>query len=273
LTISIDDLPRIAAAAALSLRDALLAILGDDLVGAWLQGGTTFADRRPSGDVDVSAVISRITPEERTPAGWNADPQSRPARVYAAQESIAREHGVEFDSLYLSADDVGGGGLPPAAFDGSHFETGWAVYRAHWLAGQYVHLHGRRAEDLVVPPTQAELRGALDRELEHLERHVFEGDTRDPFEATYAVLNGCRILRTLDTGSPVISKRSAGTWGLEHLPGRWHGVIEAAVRSYDGAASPEDTEILRVTMAPFVDLLRQRLPAADPHRPGPPRWS
>ena len=219
MTITIADLPEAAASASLRLRDELLAILGADLVSAWLHGGTTFADRpaRP-GDLDICAVIANVAPDERTPRAWRRDPGSRPSRIYAAQESIARESGVDLDTLYLLADEVGRGRLPSSAFDKNRRETGWAVYRAHWLAGQYVLLHGRSPEELVVAPTTAELHRALDRELEHLERHVYEGDANDPYEATYAILNGCRILRTLETGSPVISKRSAGAWGLANLP-------------------------------------------------------
>ncbi len=147
--------------------------------------------------------------------------------------------------MYLLADEVGGGRLPSGAFEKNQRVTGWAVYRAHWLAGQYVLLHGRPPEELITAPTTAELRRALDRELEHLERHVYEGDAADPYEATYAIFNGCRILRTLETGSPVISKRSAGEWGLANLPQRWHDAIRAAGRSYDGAATAEDNETLR----------------------------
>jgi hypothetical protein len=274
LTVSIDDLPETAATASLRLRDELLAILGPDLVGAWLHGGTTFADRpdRP-GDLDICAVSASASPNERSPRAWRADPGSRPSRIYAAQDSIARDHAVTFDTMYLLADDVGRGKPPSNAFQQSRRVTGWAVYRAHWLAGRYVLLHGRRPEELVQPPTAVELRHALDRELEHLERHVHEGDADDPYEAAYAIHNGCRILHTLETGSPVISKRSAGRWGLEHLPERWHQAIRAAGRSYDGGASTQDVDVLRVTMAPFVDMVRHRLPALKPRRPGSPRWS
>jgi hypothetical protein len=270
----IDDLPEAAASASLRLRHELLAILGADLVGAWLHGGTTFVDRPAQpGDLDICAVIANVAPDERTPRTWRRDPGSKPSRIYAAQDSIVRESGVIFDTMYLPADEVGRGRLPSSAFAKSRRETGWAVYRAHWLAGQYVLLDGRSPEELVVAPTTSEIRLALDRELEHLERHVYEGDANDPFEATYGILNGCRILRTLETGSPVISKRSAGDWGLENLPPRWHGAIHAAHRSYDGVASAKDNEILRVAMPPFIDIVRQRLPRTDPRRTGPPRWS
>jgi hypothetical protein len=274
VTIPISDLPEAAASASLRLRDELLAILGADLVGAWLHGGTTFADRpeRP-GDLDICAVIANVAPDERTPRTWRPDPSSRPSRIYAAQERIVREDGVMFDTMYLLADEVGLGRLPSSAFERTRRTTGWAIYRAHWSAGQYVPLHGHSPEELIASPTTAEVDRALDREVEHLERHVYEGDAADPFEATYAIFNGCRILHTLETGSAVMSKRSAGAWGLENLPPRWHSAIRAAGRSYDGAASAEDNETLRVTVGPFVEMVRHRLPRTDPPRPGPPRWS
>jgi hypothetical protein len=269
----IAELPDAAAAASLRLRDELLAIVGVDLVGMWVHGGTTFADRpgRP-GDLDICAVLANVVPDERSPSAWRADPDSRPSRIYTAQESIARELSVIFDTTYLLVEEVGRSRIPSSAFERSHRETDWAVARAHWLAGQYVPLYGQSPEGLVIAPTNAELRRALDRELEHLERHVLEGDANDPFEATYAFFNGCRILRTLETGSPVISKRSAGAWGLENLPPRWHSAIEAAGRAYDGTATAEDNETLRVTMAPFVEMVRQRMPPRR-RRAGAPRWS
>ena len=252
----------------------MLAILGDDLVALWLHGGTTFADRplRP-GDVDLCVVVGNATPHERDPDRWRADPASRPHRIHAAQDSIARDHGVAFDTMYLLARDVGTGEPPTEAFVPARRHVCWALYRAHWLAGQFIPLHGRRPDDLVVAPTPAELERAMDRELEHLERHVYEGDAADPFQATYAICNGCRILYTLATGSPVVSKRGAGAWALDHLPERWHDAIRAAGRSYDGDATPRDHETLRLAMPLFVEMVRERLPVTEPRPPGPPRWS
>jgi hypothetical protein len=274
VSISIDAMPSNAAAASLRLRDAVLGILGDDLVAMWLHGGTTFEDRplRP-GDLDIAAVLRAVAPEERLPSRWRADPRSRPSRIFAAQERLAREFGVAFDALYLVADEIGTGRLPRRAFRRSHRESGWAVYRAHWLAGQDVRLHGREPSELVVPPTAPELRRALDRELEHLERHVVEGDAADPFEATYGILNGCRILRTIATGSPVISKQSAGAWGLEALPSRWHPAIQAARRSYDGVATAGDVRVLAEAMPPFIEAVRGRLGVPASGSRSSPRWS
>jgi hypothetical protein len=274
MSIPLSDLPDLAARAGVRLRDEVLAVVGDDLVAVWLHGGTTFSDRpRRTGDVDVCAVIANVSADERRPAIWRTDPTSRPSRLFAAGDAIASDLGVTFDTMYLLEAEIHTGDLPVGAFWEEHPTTDWAVSRAHWLAGQYVHLYGQRPEDLVVAPTRAELERALDRELEHLERHVYEGDADNPYEATYAVWNGCRILYTLQTGSPVISKRSAGDWALQHLPGEWHEAIRAAGRNYDGQASAQDIALLRTIMAPFVEMVRQRLPIIEPRSPGPPRWS
>lgn len=269
------DLPPAAAAAAEHLRNVLLDVLGDDLVAMWVDGGTTFPDRPlVTGDLDICVVVANVTADERDPDRWLDQPNSRPARVAAAQVAVEREHDRDIDASYLLVDEMGSHDRPGGAFFAARRHNGWPVVRAHWLAGQYVHLHGRRPEDLVVAPTEEDLRRALSREIEHLERHVHEGDAADPYEATYAIWNGCRILHTLATGSPVVSKRSAGAWGLANLPETWHPAIHAAGRAYDGVATAEDNELLRVTMPPFVEMVRERLPLTKPRPPGQlPRWS
>ena len=112
------------------------------------------------------------------------------------------------------------------------------------------------------PPAWPEILAALHREMDHLEAHVAAGDT-DPYGATYAFLNGSRILRGLETGDVAISKRAVRHWALEHLPERWHPVLHAAGREYDGEATPEDIELLAAEMAPFVAMVRVRLPKTD----------
>lgn len=268
-------LPADALAVADHLRRELLAIFGEDLVGVWVDGGTTFADRPlVAGDLDVCVVLANLTADERDPDVWKHDPASRPARVLAAHQSVEREHGYDVDANYLAVEEMGGHDRPGSAFVAARRQNVWPIVRAHWLAGQYVHLHGRHPEDLVVAPTAADLRRSLSREVEHLERHVHEGDAADPYEATYAIWTGCRILSTLATGSPAISKRSAGAWGLANLPERWHPAIDAAGRAYDGVASAEDEELLRLTMPSFVEMVREALPLTKPRPPGQlPRWS
>lgn len=256
------ELPETARVAWSDLRDRLRTILGDDLVAIWAHGGTTSIGDPPHvGDLDTHVIVAR-RPDE---------PAVR--RIEEAHAEIAATHGVEWDAWYVLADDARRPEPPRHAWRERRRDTSWAMHRAHWLTGRYVNLDGAEPDRIVPPPTWTELQAELDRELEHIERHVIEGDT-DPYEATYAILTGSRILHALATKDVAISKRAAGVWAHERLPIRWHAALEAALRSYDGHGTSADADLLAADMAPFVAYVRDRLP------PGPgrsaealPRWS
>ena len=228
----------------------------------WAHGGTTsIADPAHAGDLDTYGIVSR------TPDGPTAQ------RIEQAHDATATEHGIEWDAWYVLADDAGGTDPPSHAWREGSRDTCWAIHRAHWLTGRYVNLYGAEPADLVMPPTWDELLPELDRELEHIERHVVEGDT-DPYEATYAILTGCRILHALASRNVVISKRAAGTWALERLPARWHQVLRVAIRTYDGEGTVDDARLLASAMSPFVSYTREHLPPTISRPPdGLPRWS
>src|SRR5918992_2841113 len=218
--VSLEALPERARAAWLALADALRGILGDDLVAIWAHGGTiAIKDAPHAADLDTHVIVAR-QPDEATAR-----------RIEEAQDAIARDHDVEWDTWYVLAADARRPDSPHHAFREGRRDTSWSIHRAHWLAGRCVVIHGPDPRELVSEPTWAELAGELSRELEHIERHVFEGDT-DPFEATYAILNGSRILHALESGSVAISKAAAGRWALQHLPARWHPAVKAASRAY-----------------------------------------
>lgn len=262
MTVPLDQLPITAGQAWARLGDEARKSLGGDLAALWGYGGTVFPDRsRRLGDLDTVAILERV-PDERTTRN-----------LEQAEAAIAREHDIDWDIWYVLASDAARTEPPHDALHPERRLTSWSIERAQWHAGHYVNLFGRAPEGLVPPPTWPEIEAALRRELEHLERHVEEGDD-DPFEATYAIWNGSRILYAIESGDVAISKRSGGMWALEHLPERWHEVIHAAGRAYDGEATPQDAEVLRESMAPFVAMVREHLPLVDPRAPGePPRWS
>jgi hypothetical protein len=261
--ITLDDIPDVARRAWTRLRDELQAILGDDLVAMWAYGGTIASGRLPrAADLDTYVIVDR-PPDEATAQ-----------RIEAAHDAIAREQGVDWDVWYVLADDARRPDAPRHAYREGRRDTSWAINRAHWLAGRYVQVFGREPAEIVPAPTREELDIDLRRELEHIERHVVEGDT-DPHEATYALLNGSRILHSIATGSVAISKREAGAWALEHLPARWHAALRAATRTYSEQATPDDITLLVTEMAPFVAMVRDRIPATadEPAAKGLPRWS
>lgn len=261
MSVPLDQVPEAARTAWLRLRDELKSTLGDDLVAIWAYGSTT-AVEGPARSADLDTyVIVRRRPDEATAA-----------RLEAAHAAITQETGADWDAWYVLEDDVRRREAPRHAYREERRDTAWAINRAHWLAGRYAHVYGAEPAEIVAPSTWRELEIDLDRELEHIERHVLEGDT-DPYEATYAMLNGSRILRAVETRDVAISKRAAGHWALEHLPARWHPALEAAGRAYDGAATPEDVALLAREMAPFVAMVRKRLPAVAPRTEDAPRWS
>src|SRR5918992_3284910 len=218
--VSLEALPERARAAWLALADALRGILGDDLVAIWAHGGTIAINDAPhAADLDTHVIVAR-QPDEATAR-----------RIDEAHDAIARDHDVEWDTWYVLAADARRADPPHHAFRQGRRDTSWAIHRAHWLAGRCIALHGPGPAALVPEPTWPELETELDRELEHIERHVLEGDT-DPFEATYAILNGSRIMHAVETGSVAISKAGAGRWALGHLPARWHPAVRAATRAY-----------------------------------------
>jgi hypothetical protein len=242
------------------LRDRLVTTLGDDLVAMWAHGGATVgSDPAHAGDLDVYLILGRRPDESAVP------------RIEEAHGAAAEAHDVEWDAWYILADDARSSEPPSHAWYEERRDTTWAIHRAHWLAGRYVHLHGAEPRDIVSAPSWSDIRGELDRELEHIERHVLEGDT-DPYEATYALLNGTRILHAVATGNVVISKWAAGTWALEQLPGRWHDALRAALRTYTADGTATDAALLAAEMAPFVSFVRDQLPSDRPPD-AVPRWS
>jgi Domain of unknown function (DUF4111) len=262
VSIPLDQIPEAARSAWTRLRDELAAILGDDLIAIWAYGGTTAAEGPArSADLDTYVIVRR---------SLDAPTAHAIEDVHAA---IADDAGVEWDAWYILEDDARRRDAPRHAYRPDRRDTSWAINRAHWLAGRCAVLHGPDPAEIVPPPHWSELEVDLDRELEHLEAHVAAGDT-DPYEATYALLNGSRILHALETGDVALSKRDGGTWALQHLPDRWHLVLQAAARNYDGGATPEDVERLATAMATFVAMVRNRLPhRADRPPDAVPRWS
>jgi Aminoglycoside adenylyltransferase, C-terminal domain len=261
VTASLDELPNVAAHAWVRFHDEVRRLVGDDLTALWGYGGTVFPERpRRLGDLDTFAVFEHV-PDEDTKGA-----------LEGAEEEIARAHGIEWDTWYVLAADAVRSEPPRHALDPARRHTSWAIDRAQWHAGLYVCLAGPTPVELVPQPTWPEIEAALSRELEHLERHVLEGDD-DAFEATYAIWNGSRILYAVETGDVAVSKRSAGMWAIERLPEQWHEAIFAADRAYDGEATSRDEAVLREAMAPFVAMVREHLPLVEPRPEGElPRW-
>ena len=247
MAVPLEALPEAVQAACRELRDGLAGLLGDELVALWVYGAVTLEDRpRRLGDVDTHAIVA--SPVE-VPTAWAID---------ALHEATGRAHGVEWDSWYVHQADVASPRPPPHAFRAGLVDLAWALQRAHWLAGQYVPLHGRAPAGLVPTPTWQELADALRAELAFVEQ-VAERGPRDAEHAAFAVWNGCRIVYSHRTQDVVVSKRAVARWALAHLPAGWHPAIAAAGRAYDASMESGDAALLWAAVPEVITAVRAEL--------------
>lgn len=234
--IAIGHLPAPARSAAAALESELTQALGDGLHALYLYGAVTFPESEGAGDLDYHAIMS-------TPMG-----APERAAYQAACDRLARVPGCdELDGWVISLEEARGSEPPLHLILPELRDMAWALHRAHWLAGRCVVLRGPDPDAIVTAPTWAEQRAGLDAELRFL-RAV------RPEDNAYAVLNACRILRSLADGDVVQSKFGSAAWALEHLPTELGPAIRAALSTYRGTATAVDAQTLAATR-PAIETL------------------
>jgi hypothetical protein len=201
------------------------AVLGDELVGVYLQGSFALGDadkesdadfiavtRDELGDVDVLQALHRDLYELPTPWAQHLEGS------YAPQEQLRRVDSARSQWWFL---DNGASRLERD----NHCNTAivrWTL-REHGIA-----LAGPPAVELVDEVSHqalaADARWAMAEWLEWV-------DTLDRWSVRLqglAVLSFCRALQTIALGI-VGSKRAAGEWALGAVDSEWHDLIRAAL--------------------------------------------
>jgi hypothetical protein len=227
--LALGDLPAAARSAAAALGSKLAAVLGADLHALYLYGAVTFPESEGGGDLDYHAIMS--------------GPVTDPVRT-AYQEAcdrLARLPGCgDLDGWVISLDSARGSEPPVHLILPELRDSAWALHRAHWLAGRCAVLHGPDPAAIVAAPSWAEQRAGLEAELAFLRGVPVE-------HSAYAVLNACRILRSVAERDVVQSKFGSAAWALENLPAELGPAVRAALSSYRGTATAADAEVLMVT--------------------------
>ena len=239
--VPLDSLPDTFRAACVALRDGLLAALGSDLRALYVYGATMFPETEGATDLDYHALVSRPpTADQR-------------AALELVRDELARDHppyGGDLDGWLILLADARRS-APPAHLVRTELRDGaWALHRAHWLAGRCVILHGPAPAKIVPEPTEAELRTALNFELDF----AVSG-----YSDAFAVLNACRIIRSVLERDVVQSKFGSAAWALEHLPARYAEAIRGAMAAYRGDATAEQVAALTAGRADILALAAREL--------------
>ena len=210
------------------LVSSVRAILGANLVGAYLQGSFALGDADAHSDVDFVIVA----------AGAVSDAQLR-----GLQAMHRRIHAQAVPwAQHLEGSYIPRRGLhrvDPARHPFPYLDNGadqlvrdphcnTAVVR--WILREHgVVLLGPQPVTLVAPVSpddlRREARGAL-LEYGAWAREPGALGVMSQWKQTYLVVTFCRILHTLATGT-VGSKREAAAWALANLPPAWHGAHRA----------------------------------------------
>jgi predicted nucleotidyltransferase len=207
--------------------DEVRAILGDDFVGAYLQGSFALGEADEYSDVDFVIATTGEISDDRLAAL-----QEMHKRVYARDVAwaqhlegsyipVARLRHVDPERAPLQYLDNGSDTLVPDP----HCNT--AVMR--WLLREHgITLAGPPIAELVDPVTLADLRREGVVGMREYAQWAREPGPMNRWKQPYLVLTGCRILYTLETGR-VVSKHTSATWALSVLDPVWSDLIEAAI--------------------------------------------
>ncbi|MFC1879454.1 aminoglycoside adenylyltransferase domain-containing protein [Chloroflexota bacterium] len=222
----------------LTLRDGLIAALGDKLYGLYVYGAAAFPDGAPTGDVDFNVILmEQLRKREH-------------AAILELHRRLAVEYpplGVGLDGYYLLLAEARCREYPTHQLRPEMFDNSWALHRAHILAGRCIVLHGPDPKTIFPPASWLELERDLYGELKYVQDHL--ADYPD-----YCILNLCRILYSFEYQNVVISKFAAAGWAHERYP-RWQRHIELAKRSYAGLAGPDERQFMLAEVDKLFDFV------------------
>jgi predicted nucleotidyltransferase len=225
------------------LLEGVQAVLGDRLIGLYLDGSLTSGDFDADSDIDFVAV----TDGEITEAAFSGL-QAMHDRIAAMDSPWA----IQLEGSYISRGALRRydpeNAMHPNIERGAgerlkmaRHEEDWIIHR-HILRRRGVPLMGPEPKTLIDPVSPDDLRHAVRSSL----RGWFASLLDDPAQInnggyqSYTVLSLCRILHTLESGA-VLSKAAAAQWGRETLDGRWTPLIDRAwkARHNPPQAAPE----------------------------------
>lgn len=249
------------------LLSSVREILGENFVGAYLQGSFAVGDADEHSDVDFLVVMHGDVGEVE------AELQAMHERLYELPTHWAKH----LEGSYVPKEQLGriDPERPPWFYlDNGATEPAWdnhcntAVVR--WSLREHgVVLEGPDPKTLVDPvpvdDLRREVREAIPEWVEWVPEPTKAGGMSRR-KQTLLVLSFCRMLQTLDSGR-VTSKREAGEWALAALDSEWASLIRQALNDradqWKQVYQPADPVVVRHTVAFVayaVDVAARRYP-------------
>ncbi len=204
----------------MALRDEVCAAFGVSLHALYLYGAVTFPESEGTGDLDYHAILT-----------GPPDPDQRTGYAAACARLAGLPGCDDLDGWVIELAQARGSAPPVHRIRPGLRDDAWALHRAHWLAGRCVVLHGPPPASIVGQPGWDEQHQGLAAEF-----RFAQADKHD----AYAVLNCCRILRSLAEHDVVQSKFGSAWWALDYLPIEHASAVTAAMNSYRGRATVAD---------------------------------
>jgi Domain of unknown function (DUF4111) len=248
------------------LTASMQSILGDELVGLYLQGSFALGDADEHSDVDWIAVTDddlapdQVSALQKLHAAFYARETPWAQHLEGSYFPKRRIRRVEATPAELWFLDNGSSQL---ALD-THCNT--AVVR--WTVRERgVTLAGPDPKELIDPVSDDELRAYAGWALREWVDWAKSLPSMSRRAQNLLVVSFCRILQTLETGQ-VTSKREAGEWALSSLPAEWSSLITDALED-----RPDPW--VKVQQPAMPDAVQRTLAFADYalSRPRPPRPS
>jgi predicted nucleotidyltransferase len=226
-------------------------VLGDNFVGAYLQGSFAVGGADEHSDVDFVVVIERELGVEEQDAL-----RSLQGRLFRRPSDWARHLEGSYVPRHQLA-RIDPERRPWFYFDNGATEPEWdnhdntAVVR--WSLREHgVVLAGPDPATLVEQVTPADLRADVLSALREWEEWLPTLESWSARLQPLVVLSYCRILHTLEAGV-VVSKQEAGLWALDALAPEWRDLIELALADrpdpWEKVRRPASPELVERTWA------------------------
>jgi 8-oxo-dGTP pyrophosphatase MutT (NUDIX family)/predicted nucleotidyltransferase len=215
------------------------AILGDDLVGAYLTGSFALGGSDRHSDADFIVVTAkRLTPEQE--AALRELHAEIPTRGGYWPHNLEGSYAPAADLESLEAF-----GEEWLFVDRGHREMEWSPHcnteDVRWtLRERGVTLAGPEPRELVAEVPPEALRRSMRPQIERFLPDLFTWISFDnAWAQKYAVATLCRMLYTLETGE-VTSKPAALAWAKETLAPAWRELIQQALDDRGREWNPEE---------------------------------